>query len=152
MKNYFLFIFILFLVTFNLYSQEEKKYILLSSGEDNKEPTEVYAVTEAQISKLPECNPLKEDLPLSAENAIKIAEKYMKRRYPDLKFVFGSINLSRFTNSKNYYSSGKAKDWCYLVFFEYNEEGYSQAVPVLLDGTVVYSGNESFKETKITQP
>lgn len=133
----------LFVAT-TLYSQTEKKYIVLWSG-SGKDTTEAHTVTESRLSSLPECNPLLNVVPLSADSAIRIAERYIKRRYPEDRFVFGSIKLDRFANSTEYFTAGYARDWVYLVFFEYNEKGFSQAVPVLLDGSVVYSGNETFK-------
>jgi hypothetical protein len=131
-------------VTTSLYSQIEKRYVVLWSS-NGKDTTEVYAVTASRLSNLPDCNPLLNILPLSIDSAISVAERYIKRRYPEDRFVFGSISLTHFADSVKYFTTGHAKDWVYIVQFEYNEKGYSQAVPVLLDGSVIYSGKEGFR-------
>jgi hypothetical protein len=133
-----------FFISSLLWSQKEKSYVVFCSF-DGKDTTEAYSINESRLLTLPECNPLQNVLPLSADSAIRIAERYIKRRYSENKFVFGSIGLSRFADRITYYPSGYAKDWVYIVSFEYNGKGHSQSVPILLDGSVVYSGNESFK-------
>ncbi|MGO4554941.1 hypothetical protein AB4Y84_12100, partial [Stenotrophomonas sp. 2YAF22] len=61
---------------------------------------------------------------------------------PSDDFVVSEVSLQRFTAGAAPPAEDAARGWVYLVSLDYNAKGWTQMVPVLLDGSIVLSDNE----------
>ncbi|MNO06083.1 hypothetical protein D3C81_2277050 [compost metagenome] len=56
--------------------------------------------------------------------------------------MVSEVSLQRFAAGAAPQSEGAARAWVYLVSLDYNAKGWTQMVPVLLDGSIVLSNSE----------
>jgi len=116
-------------------------WVVLSSGPPGA-ITESWSVSGTAVRNLPSFNPLSALPPLSSHEASSLALAHLKKKYPADSFVVSTISLERFIPPDQQSPDTEFKDWIYVIYFTYNKEGHAQAVPVLLDGTVILSNAE----------
>lgn len=105
---------------------------ILSSGENGKKLSETWGLNKSEIKKLPEIKTTKIDY----NKAISIAEQHLKNKFDLIKLEFQSMELQFLNkNTQNQFSY-------LLMTFSYDNKGYVQKVPMLLDGRVILSNNE----------
>lgn len=119
----------------------ERHWTVLASGDDAT-TQERWQVTDSRLRALPAFDPARDEPPLSLHQATALALAHARQRYPGDAFVVTEVNLQRFAQGTTPYPETTARDWVYLVNLEYNGKGWTQIVPVLLDGTVVISDRE----------
>ena len=120
----------------------EKKWLVLSSGDEEK-ITEAWYVTASKLKSLPAFDPSKSDPPVTIRQAVALALAHATKRYPSDTFIVTDVTLQRFADKTTAFPNGMAKDWVYLVYLQYNQEGAVQIVPVLLNSTILESDSET---------
>ncbi|MDT9580440.1 hypothetical protein RS982_03865 [Stenotrophomonas indicatrix] len=119
----------------------ERQWTVLSSG-DGDHTHERWQVSGTRLRTLPAFDPARAEPPLSVHQAAAAALAHARRRYPGDDFVVSEVSLQRFTAGAAPQSADAARGWVYLVSLDYNAKGWTQMVPVLLDGSIVLSDNE----------
>ncbi|MEG0185076.1 MAG: hypothetical protein RR704_16700 [Stenotrophomonas sp.] len=119
----------------------DRNWTVLASGDD-LETREQWQVSDTRLRALPVFDPARAEPPLSPHQATALALAHAQQRYPGDAFVVTEINLQRFAHGTTVYPETAARDWVYLVNLEYNGRGWTQIIPVLLDGTLVSSDRE----------
>ncbi|MBA0098602.1 hypothetical protein WH218_05965 [Stenotrophomonas indicatrix] len=119
----------------------EHQWTVLSSG-DGDHTRERWQVSGTQLRTLPVFDPARAEPPLSVHQAAAAALVHARLRYPGDDFVVSEVSLQRFTAGAAPQSEDAARGWVYLVSLDYNAKGWTQMVPVLLDGSIVLSDNE----------
>lgn len=119
----------------------EHQWTVLSSG-DGDHTRERWQVSGTRLRTLPAFDPARAEPPLSVHQAAAAALAHARLRYPGDDFVVSEVSLQRFTAGAAPQSADAARGWVYLVSLDYNAKGWTQMVPVLLDGSIVLSDNE----------
>ncbi|MDH6329345.1 hypothetical protein M2299_000145 [Stenotrophomonas sp. 1278] len=119
----------------------EHQWTVLSSG-DGDHTRERWQVSGTRLRTLPAFDPARAEPPLSVHQAAAAALVHARLRYPGDDFVVSEVSLQRFTAGAAPQSEDAARGWVYLVSLDYNAKGWTQMVPVLLDGSIVLSDNE----------
>lgn len=118
----------------------ERQWTVLASGDD-VQTHERWQVSESRLRTLPAFDPARAEPPLSVHQATAAALAHARLRYPGDVFVVSEVSLQRITAAAHDVPD-VARAWVYLVSLDYNAKGWTQIVPVLLDGSVVLSDNE----------
>ncbi|WKL17234.1 hypothetical protein QYQ99_06870 [Comamonas testosteroni] len=120
----------------------ERQWTVLSSG-DGADTHERWQVSGTRLRTLPAFDPARAEPPLSVHQATAAALAHAHLRYPSDDFVVSEVSLLRFT-TEGAAAQGEdaARGWVYLVGLDYNAKGWTQMVPVLLDGSIVLSDKE----------
>ncbi|MGG6342031.1 hypothetical protein ACQ5SA_02130 [Stenotrophomonas indicatrix] len=119
----------------------ERQWTVLSSG-DADNTHERWQVGATRLHTLPAFDPARTEPPLSVHQATAAALAHIRLRYPGDDFVVSEVSLQRFTADAAPPTEDAARGWVYLVSLDYNAKGWTQMVPVLLDGSIVLSDNE----------
>ncbi|WP_223485676.1 hypothetical protein [Stenotrophomonas indicatrix] len=119
----------------------EHQWTVLSSG-NGDHTRERWQVSGTRLRTLPVFDPARAEPPLSVHQAAAAALVHARLRYPGDDFVVSEVSLQRFTAGAAPQSEDAARGWVYLVSLDYNAKGWTQMVPVLLDGSIVLSDNE----------
>ena len=119
----------------------EHQWTLLSSG-DGVDTHERWQVNGTRLRTLPAFDPARAEPPLSVHQATAAALAHAHLRYPSDDFVVSEVSLQRFTEGAAAQGEDAARGWVYLVSLDYNAKGWTQMVPVLLDGSIVLSDKE----------
>ena len=118
------------------YTDTTSYYKVLSSG-SKTETTEVWGVDKNLLDSLPSLTEMNLDLEKVASNA-KI---YLENRYyypnTNKEYKLTEISFVRANPKKE-----DSKNWIIIFKFLYDERGFYQYVPILLDGRIVLSSNE----------
>lgn len=112
----------------------KNKYDTILSSGNKHETTEVWGIDKSDIAKLPILNRKAIDRTVF----IKIAAQHIKDRLPDINLLSSSFTLQRI-NEKD---TSNPRNWFVDITFLYDEKGYYQEVPVLLNGKIILSNNE----------
>ncbi|QII29244.1 hypothetical protein G6052_11120 [Stenotrophomonas maltophilia] len=119
----------------------ERQWTVLSSG-DGGDTHERWQVSATQLHTLPAFDPARAEPPLSVHQATAAALAHARLRYPSDDFVVSEVSLQRFTAGAAAHTEDAARGWVYQVSLDYNAKGWTQMVPVLLDGSIVLSNSE----------
>lgn len=119
----------------------ERQWTVLSSG-DADDTHERWQVSATRLHTLPAFDPARAEPPLSVHQATAAALAHASQRYPSDDFVVSEVSLQRFTAGAAAPAEDAARGWVYLVSLDYNAKGWTQMVPVLLDGSIVLSDSE----------
>ncbi|WP_223482558.1 hypothetical protein [Stenotrophomonas sp. OVS01A] len=119
----------------------ERQWTVLFSG-DGDDTHERWQVSGTRLRTLPVFDPARAEPPLSVHQAAAAALAHARLRYPGDDFVVSEVSLQRFAAGAAPQSEDAARGWVYLVSLDYNAKGWTQMVPVLLDGSIVLSDNE----------
>jgi len=119
----------------------ERQWTVLSSGDD-ADTHERWQVSGTRLRTLPAFDPARAEPPLSVHQATAAALAHAHLRYPSDDFVVSQVSLQRFTAGAVPLTEDAARGWVYLVSLDYNAKGWTQMVPVLLDGSIVLSDEE----------
>lgn len=119
----------------------ERQWTVLSSGDD-ADTHERWQVSGTRLRTLPAFDPARAEPPLSVHQATAAALAHAHLRYPSDDFVVSEVSLQRFTAGAAAQGEDAARGWVYLVSLDYNAKGWTQKVPVLLDGSIVLSEEE----------
>jgi hypothetical protein len=119
----------------------EGQWTVLSSG-DGDDTHERWQVSATRLHTLPAFDPARAEPPLSVHQATAAALAHASQRYPSDDFVVSEVSLQRFTAGAAPHTEDAARGWVYLVSLDYNAKGWTQMVPVLLDGSIVLSDSE----------
>ncbi|QKW56684.1 hypothetical protein [Stenotrophomonas sp. NA06056] len=119
----------------------ERQWTVLSSG-DGDDTHERWQVSATRLRALPAFDPVRAEPPLSVHQATAAALAHARLRYPADAFVVSEVSLQRFAVGAAPDPGDAARDWVYLVSLDYNAKGWTQMVPVLLDGSIVLSDKE----------
>ncbi|WP_340569389.1 hypothetical protein [Stenotrophomonas sp. G106K1] len=119
----------------------ERQWTVLASGDDDH-THERWQVSATRLHALPTFDPARAEPPLSVHQATAAALAHARQRYPSDDFVVSEVSLQRFTADAAAHAEDAARGWVYLVSLDYNAKGWTQMVPVLLDGSIVLSDTE----------
>lgn len=119
----------------------ERQWTVLSSG-DGDDTHERWQVSATRLRTLPAFDPARAEPPLSVHQATIAALAHARLRYPSDDFMVSEVSLQRFTAGAAAHTEDAARGWVYLVSLDYNAKGWTQMVPVLLDGSIVLSDGE----------
>lgn len=123
--------------------------VLASGGGDDTE--ERWQVSGTRLPTLPAFDPARAEPPLSVHQATAAALAHARLRYPGDDFVVSEVSLQRFAAGAAPQSEDAARGWVYLVSLDYNAKGWTQMLPVLLDGSIVLGENEQLQERSPTR-
>ena len=120
----------------------ERQWTVLSSG-DGADTHERWQVSGTRLRTLPAFDPARAEPPLSVHQATAAALAHAHLRHPSDDFVVTEVSLRQFsTEGAVPQGEDAARGWVYLVSLDYNAKGWTQMVPVLLDGSIVLSDKE----------
>lgn len=90
------------------------------------------------ISKTDLKHPSKSDLSkVNIENIIENGRRHLSESYKHTELQFSDLSIEKIKDSLI-----DSENWIAIVSFKYDNKGYFQKVPVLLDGTIVLSDKE----------
>lgn len=115
------------------YSDTTSYQVVLSSG-STTETYEIWAVDKNLLDSLPSLSEMKLDLQEVTHNA----KLYLESRYyspnSNKNYILAEITFERITPKKD-----ENKNWIIIAKFIYDERGFYQYVPILLDGRIILS-------------
>lgn len=116
----------------NKYSEKESEIIILSVVENNnKEPIEFWSVDINEIEHISTKNISQ----INIEKIIRNARIHVKKRFGIEQLKLSDIVFENISKSKK-------KNLIAFVSFIKNEQGHTENVPVLLNGTIILSNRE----------
>jgi len=108
-------------------------FTVLSSGDENV-MNEFWGINKEYIKFLPEANFNQIDI----SKIIKNSTAHLNKRYPNIELNLIELKFERI-NDKDLLDN---KNWIVLLTYQYNKLGYTQMIPMLIDGRIVLSNNE----------
>ncbi|WP_375562730.1 hypothetical protein ACE193_09410 [Bernardetia sp. OM2101] len=115
------------------YSDTTSYYAVLSSG-SKTETTEIWGIDKSLLDSLPSLSEMKLDL----EEVTTNAKLYLENRYyspnSSKEYILTEISFERII-----FKEEGNKNWVIIAKFVYDERGFYQYVPILLDGRIILS-------------
>ncbi len=114
------------------YKKKDSLSIFLSSGIDNENITEYWALTNSDIRNFEKINLTN----INIELLIRNGKKHLLKELEPIKLKFSEISIQNVEtiDKKNEIFIG-------ILSFEYRENMF-QMIPILLDGTIILSSNQ----------
>ncbi|QXP59473.1 hypothetical protein [Olleya sp. HaHaR_3_96] len=114
------------------YKKKDSLSIFLSSGIDNENITEYWALTNSDIRNFEKINLTN----INIELLIRNGKEHLLKELEPIKLKFSEISIQNVetTDKKNEIFIG-------ILSFEYRENMF-QMIPILLDGTIILSSNQ----------
>ncbi len=106
--------------------------IFMAGSEDSI--TEIWGVIRSDINEFPNFDPRSID----TTYVLKSAMEHLKNRFSDINIFSSTFKLERINDQ----DTASQNNWFIDITFLYDERGYFQKVPILLDGRIILSNDE----------